>query len=277
VKKSGDIHYQTFKQGSKTYFNSSIFFPEDVRRDVFVLYGFVRVADNFVDEVPQRPKEFYTLKEAYHKALEGTPSGDPIIDEFIALMARKRFQPEWVDAFLRSMEMDLEKSEYSTLEETLEYIYGSAEVIGLFMASILELPGESHYHARMLGRSMQYINFIRDIKEDLELGRRYLPLTDSSLESLEEEYVSKHREEFIAFHRRQIGLYKGWHREAEKGYRFIPRRYLIPIKTAEDMYLWTAERIEKDPFIVYKGKVKPAKIRIFTQIMKNFLTVRGAA
>ena len=43
------------------------------------------------------------------------------------------------------------------------------------------------------------------------------------------------------------------------------------------MYLWTAERIEKDPFIVYKGKVKPAKIRIFTQIMKNFLTVRGAA
>lgn len=277
MKKRNDIHYQTFKQGSKTYFNSSIFFPEEVRRDVFVLYGFVRVADNFVDELPQRPKEFYAFKDAYRKALAGTLSGDPIIDEFISLMARKGFQPEWVDAFLRSMEMDLDKSEYDTIEETLEYIYGSAEVIGLFMASILELPEESHYHARMLGRSMQYINFIRDIKEDLELRRRYLPLTGSALESLDENYVKEHREEFTAFHRRQIGLYKGWHREAELGYRFIPRRYLIPIKTAEDMYLWTAEQIEKDPFIVYNGKVKPGKVRIFARIIKNFFSVRGAS
>ncbi|MFP4301728.1 MAG: squalene/phytoene synthase family protein, partial [Spirochaetaceae bacterium] len=63
------IHYETFKSGSKTYFNSSVFFPRDVREDVFVLYGFVRVADNYVDQVPQDAEGFYEFRRAYEKAL----------------------------------------------------------------------------------------------------------------------------------------------------------------------------------------------------------------
>lgn len=268
------VHYETFKKGSKTYFNSSIFFPPEVRTDVFILYGFVRVADNFVDSMPPDAENFYAFKEKYQRGLKGERTGDVIIDDFIDLMERKNLRREWVDAFLRSMELDLEKKEYSTLDETLEYIYGSAEVIGLFMASILELPEESFYAARMLGRSMQFINFIRDIKEDLELGRRYIPLTGSSLTSLEPAETKASPEEFIRFHRMQIDLYKQWHAEAEKGYSYIPRRYLIPIKTAEDMYLWTAEKIAENPFIVYEKKVKPSKLRILLRVIRNTVSVR---
>ncbi len=268
------VHYETFKKGSKTYFNSSIFFPPEVRKDVFILYGFVRVADNFVDAVPPDAENFYAFKDKYHQALRGQPSGDVIIDDFVKLMDRKHLKPEWVDAFLRSMEMDLQKSEYDSIDETLEYIYGSAEVIGLFMASILDLPEASFHAARMLGRSMQFINFIRDIKEDLELGRRYIPLTDSSLQSLRREETEAHPEEFIRFHRMQIERYKKWHAEAVSGYAYIPKRYLIPIKTAEDMYVWTAEQIAKDPFIIYEKKVKPSKLRIILRILRNTITVR---
>ncbi len=84
------------------------------------------------------------------------------------------------------MEHDLSESSCETLEDVLTYIYGSAEVIGLFMARIMDLDEASFPYAAMLGRAMQYINFIRDIAEDNELGRRYLPLLDTSLVSLKE-------------------------------------------------------------------------------------------
>ncbi|MFO7848982.1 MAG: phytoene/squalene synthase family protein [Spirochaetia bacterium] len=267
--KKADPHYQAFKQGSTTYFNSSIFFPPEVRRDVFYLYGFVRIADNFVDAVPQDADGFYGFMDSYLKAREGRPSGDPIIDRFVELEERKHFNPAWTGAFLSSMEADLTKSEYNTLEETLGYIYGSAEVIGFFMSRILGLPEEALEAAALQGRAMQYINFIRDIKEDLQLGRRYLPLEGSDLPTLDEEYVEAHPRQFIDFHTRQIELYRDWQRRAEEGYRYIPKRYRIPIKTAADMYLWTARQIERDPLVVYRRKVKPNKSRIVLKALQN--------
>jgi phytoene synthase len=266
------VLYETFKSGSQTYFTSSLFFPRRVREDVFALYGFVRVADNFVDRVPQDGEGFRRFRDRYERALEGTPAGDPIIDAFVDLSGRKGFDPAWTRAFLHSMELDLAKKNYDTLEETLEYIYGSAEVIGLFMASILDLPAQSHRHAALLGRSMQYINFIRDIDEDRKLGRRYLPLVDTPLESLEAEHVRKHPEEFDAFLRHHLAYYRQWQREAEEGFRFIPRRSRIPIKTASEMYNWTARTIAANPFVVFERKVKPSRGRIFARILINTLT-----
>ncbi len=187
---SGTVHYETFRRGSRTYFNSSRFFPEDVRTDVYTLYGFVRTADNFVDTVPQQRAEFENFVGRYEKSIRsGDASGDAIIDSFVELARRKQFERSWIDAFLHSMELDLEKSRHVTLEESLEYIYGSAEVIGLFMVRILGLDERAGHAARMLGRAMQYINFIRDIDEDNRFGRIYLPISESDLESLDEQYI----------------------------------------------------------------------------------------
>jgi phytoene synthase len=265
------IHRRTFKQGSRTYFNSSLFFPRSVRQDVFALYGFVRVADNFVDSVPQDSDGFYGFKEAYHRAMEQGHVGDPIIDAFVELGRRKGFDPAWTEAFLHSMELDLGKTKYDRLEETLEYIYGSAEVIGLFMAKVMDLVPDSYTHAGRLGRSMQYINFIRDIDEDRTLGRRYLPLEGTSLESLDPEYVRSHQEEFNRFLRHHLDKYRIWQREAEEGFHYIPRRCLIPIKTASDMYNWTARTIRKNPMVVFQRKVKPSKVRIWWTVLANAL------
>jgi phytoene synthase len=266
-----EVHYRTFRQGSKTYFNSSLFFPRRAREDVFALYGFVRVADNFVDSVPQDAAGFRRFRDAYEGALGGRASGDPIIDAFVELAGRKRFEAEWTRAFLHSMELDLTKRNYDTMEETLEYIYGSAEVIGLYMARLLDLHPESHPYAQMLGRSMQYINFIRDIDEDRRLGRRYLPLRDSPLPSLEPDCARAHPQQFAAFVRHHLGHYRQWQREAEKGFRFLPRRSRIPIQTASDMYNWTARTIEADPLVVFRRKVKPTRARIFGRMALNAL------
>lgn len=264
-------HYRVFRGGSKTYFNSSLFFPKSVRDDVFALYGFVRVADDFVDRTPQDAEGFYAFCRTYRAALGGRPAGDRIIDPFVELATRRRFASEWTEAFLRSMEMDLTKRTYQTLDETLEYIYGSAEVIGLYMAGILELPDTALDAAMMQGRAMQYINFIRDVAEDNRLGRTYLPLTDTSLPDLREETARTHPEEFVRFMRAQVERYEGWQERAEAGYHFIPKRVLVPVKTASDMYGWTARVIHDDPFVVYRRKVKPSRPRILFTIAENAL------
>lgn len=264
-------HYRVFRGGSKTYFNSSLFFPRHVRTDVFALYGFVRVADNYVDSVPQDADGFYRFRDAYRRAIAGTPAGDEIIDPFVELARRRRFAPEWTEAFLRSMELDLSKRTYHSLEETLEYIYGSAEVIGLYMARILELPDAALDAAMMQGRAMQFINFIRDVAEDNSFGRTYLPLEDTSLQELTEAAARQHPDEFRRFIQAQIGRYEGWQERAEDGYVHIPKRVLIPVKTAADMYNWTARVIHNDPFVIYRRKVKPSRPRIFLTILENTL------
>ncbi|HVP17397.1 MAG TPA: squalene/phytoene synthase family protein, partial [Spirochaetia bacterium] len=182
---SNELHRTVFQKGSRTYFTSSLFFPERVRREVSVLYSFVRVADDFVDATPQDRAGFEAFRQRYSASLHGKNTPDPVVDDFVRLMHEKQFEPAWVDAFLSSMEADFSIREYDTVEDVLRYIYGSAEVIGLFMARILDLPRDSHPYAQMLGRAMQYINFIRDIDEDARLGRRYLPFLGIGLDSLD--------------------------------------------------------------------------------------------
>ncbi len=262
-------HRTTFRKGSRTYYNSTRFFPQEVRDDVFRLYGFVRVADDFVDARPQDAAGFFRFVERYREARAGTPSGDPIIDGFVELTRRRELDETWVDAFLHAMQLDLEKAAYDSMDETLEYVWGSAEVIGLFMARLIGLPSESFPYARMQGRAMQYINFIRDIDEDRLLGRRYLPLADSGLPGLDRHSAQAHPDLFACFIREQITHYRRWQAQAEIGYRFIPARYLVPIKTASDMYGWTADRIEADPFVVFDHKVRPTRSRIVIQGLTN--------
>lgn len=269
---------EIFRRGSRTYFSSSQFFPRHIREDVFFLYAFVRSADNFVDVIPQREKDFYAFWEKYRRSQNENPVDDPVIDGFADLMRRKNFHPEWVEAFFRSMEMDLDKKTYTTMEETLAYIHGSAEVIGLMMAAIMELDEASYPHAVLLGRAMQYINFIRDIAEDYAFGRNYFPLEDLErflLESLRFSDIRKNSAGFNDFIRAQVRRYRDWQGEAERGFSFVPRRYLIPIKTASEMYKWTAHRIEKNPIIVYKKKVKPTKMRIWRAALYHFFTIKS--
>ena len=266
------LHETIFKNGSKTYYYSSFFFPPIVKEDVFKLYSFVRIADDYVDTIPQEKQAFYDFKDKYHRALEGEKSKNIVIDSFVDLVHKRDFDPAWVDAFLYSMESDLYINSYETMESLRKYLYGSAEVVGLMMAKILGLSEEAYESARHLGRAMQYVNFIRDINEDLYLGRNYFPrkeFTENDLMSLEPEETRRNPVGFERFVRTQLQRFKEWQLEAEMGFEYIPKRYLIPIKTASEMYKWTAKMIERDPFIVYMRKVKPSIPRIVAQIGLN--------
>lgn len=268
-----------FRRGSRTYFFSSIAFPPALRDDVFALYAFVRTADDFVDQPPGRQDGtgFDRFRERYAAAAAGRTAGDPVIDAFVELAARRRFRADWVDAFFGAMAQDLTQTGYATVADTLAYVYGSAEVIGLMMAAIMELPEAAHRPARMLGRAMQYINFIRDIDEDRELGRTYLPaaeLAAAGLRSLDPAEAQRRAPAFRRFVRGEIDRYLGWQRAADAGFHFIPRRPRVAIRTASDMYRWTAGRIRAEPLIVYRRKVRPSPARILAAVMAGAVRAR---
>ena len=88
-----------FKQGSKTYFYSSLFFPAKIRDDIFILYAFVRKADNFVDQIPQQLNEFYKFKNDFQKAIKKQKIDDIVINSFVDLMQRKKISAAWVNVF----------------------------------------------------------------------------------------------------------------------------------------------------------------------------------
>ncbi len=274
---------QIFKAGSTTYYWSSKFFPSDKRKDVFRLYSFVRVVDNSVDEVPQDLDSFSKVKKAWGKykksdnpklaikALE-KPQNKLIMENIIYLVQKYSFEHSWVDAFLDSMQMDADGRDYQEIDDTLGYIYGSAEVIGLMMAQILGLPKSAQGAARLQGRAMQMINFIRDIDEDNSLNRCYFPKKDLKkfgLANLNKNFVQSNKKSFSEFVKFEIELYRKWQLEADVGMHFIPKRHRIPIKTARDMYNWTAEQIYQNPMIVYEKKVKPSKYRVTRTVLKN--------
>jgi len=267
--------YRIFKRGSRTYFYNSIFFPKKTREDVFKLYSFVRKADNYVDSMPQQVDEFYEFRDRYHRARAGEITGDVVVDSFSDLVDRKDFDEAWVTSFLASMEMDITRKYYRDFNDLDTYIFGSAEVIGLFMAKVLGLNGGSLHHARFLGKAMQYINFIRDIPEDLALGRQYIPMAElekHGLSTLEYDEVKYNVSGFKELVRSQIDVYNGWQDYAEEGFKYVPRRLLIPIKNASEMYKWTGKVIKRDPMVVFKKKVKPSVPRIVLNIGYNTMT-----
>jgi len=260
-----------FKKSSTTYFYSSFFFPPRIRREVSVLYGFVRLVDDTVDAVPQDLAGFYSLCYDYRRSLAGTPSGNRIVDDFVELKQERSFDDAWVEAFLGAMAADLRVREYDAEPALLSYIHGSAEVIGLFLCSILGLPHEARSAAAMQGRAMQYINFIRDIDEDLRLGRRYLPLARSGLRELSESAAREDEAAFVRFLSGHLARFRDFQKLADEGYRYIPYRYRVAIRTARDMYSWTGRVIERTPFVVFQKKVKPGKARVILTAIRNGL------
>ena len=257
-----------FKQNSTSYYYSSLLFPKDVREDVFKLYSYVRKVDDFVDDLPQEKDKLERYRELTVKNWESGETDDKIVNYFLEVARKNDFEKEWAEAFLHSMEMDTDKKEYETMEESLEYIRGSAEVIGLMMVRILDLDEQAEKYAELLGRSMQYCNFLRDIEEDRKLGRRYLPkekLQDHGIESLDKEKVDEER--FEKLMREEIDRYFEWQREAEKGLKYIPYRVRVPVILSSRIYKYTAKKIREDPMRVFDEKVRPSKPEIFKQLI----------
>ncbi len=167
----------------KTYYLATLLLPPAKRPYVHALYGFARYADEIVDVMERDDASAAAhLKEWGEAFLDDARLGrstDPVCAAVVDTVQRWGIPLEHFEAFLTSMTMDLTVTEYPTYDDLYTYVYGSAAVIGLQMVPILEpLEPSAFESAKDLGVAFQLANFVRDVGEDLDRGRVYLPLED---------------------------------------------------------------------------------------------------
>ena len=182
-----DSSFECSKIITKTYSTSfSIavkLLAPSIRADIYNVYGFVRYADEIVDSFHEYNKEFLLnrFEEEYYISMKEGISLNPIINSFIKTVKKYSISDDLVQAFLKSMRLDLTKSDYTTQKEYEEYIYGSADVVGLMCLKVFVGGDQKKYDelkesAMSLGTAFQKVNFLRDLKDDYEdLNRSYFP------------------------------------------------------------------------------------------------------
>jgi phytoene synthase len=172
-------------QHGKTYYLATLLLPPAKRPYVHALYGFARYADEIVDDLASTLSEQEKADwlgrwgDEFLADVRRGRSHDPVGRAVVDTVRTWDIPLEHFEAFLHSMRMDLTVTEYPTYEALYEYVYGSAAVIGLQMVPILEPTSPEAYDRAMdLGVAFQLANFIRDVGEDLQRGRVYLPLEE---------------------------------------------------------------------------------------------------
>jgi phytoene/squalene synthetase len=163
-----------------------------IRQDIYNIYGFVRFADEIVDSFHDYDKRvlFGRFEQALEDALRDKISLNPILNSLQHTVHRYSIDRHLIDSFMDSMRLDLSKSEYLTTEEYKQYIYGSADVVGLMCLKVFVKGNQAKYEAlkdsaMALGSAFQKVNFLRDLKADYEhLSRTYFPNTN--LDALDE-------------------------------------------------------------------------------------------
>ena len=154
-----------------------------IRGAIYSIYAFVRLADEIVDSFHSYKKEelLHEFERNYYKAYGQDISLNPILNSFQKTVKKHSITDDLIQSFLKSMRADLNKETYNTVEEYNDYIYGSADVVGLmclkvFVNGDVKKYNELKYSAMKLGSAFQKVNFLRDLKDDYELlNRSYFP------------------------------------------------------------------------------------------------------
>ena len=252
-----DVSFKCSKLVTKSYSTSFSLavkmLAPSIREDIYNIYGFVRFADEIVDSFHGYQKEqlIQDFETDYYKALESDISLNPILNAFQITVKKNNISDDLVQAFLKSMKMDLVKSEYNTKAEYDDYIYGSANVVGLMCLKVFVQGNQEKYdalkdEAMRLGSAFQKVNFLRDLKDDnLVLNRNYFPGVD--LRSFDEEkkkaIIAEIDEDFKA---------------AREGIKKLPLEAKFGVFTAYVYYKKLLNKLERTP----SHKIGTSRIRV---------------
>ncbi len=241
-----------------------------IRQDIHNIYGFVRFADEIVDTFHEYDKQrlFDQFEKDLEHALADGISLNPILNSFQHTVRKYSIGRDLIDAFMHSMRLDLSKSVYETKEEYAQYIYGSADVVGLMCLTVFVKGNREKYEALKgaavkLGSAFQKVNFLRDLKADFEgLNRTYFPGTD--LHRLDEaakmEIVREIEADFA---------------DAYDGIRLLPMEAKFGVYTAYVYYRRLLTKLKKTP----SSELVAARVRVpnyekFGLFAKSYIVYR---
>lgn len=221
----------------------------DIRQAIYNIYGFVRVADEIVDSFEGYPKEelLNRFEGEYQYAIETGISTNPVINAFQKTVKEYNIEAKLVESFLKSMRADLNKQVYENQEEIDEYIYGSADVVGLMCLKVFVKGDQEKYlnlkkPAMKLGSAFQKVNFLRDLNEDFEnLNRSYFPnINPNKLSETDKKKVLTEIKK--DFEEAYLGIVK------------LPKEAKLAVYVAYKYYSNLLYKIEKTPSAILKEK-----------------------
>jgi len=258
----------------KTYYLATLLLPKEKRPYVHALYGFARYADEIVDDLASQLSEREKEKKLNNWGnlvladLKSGSSQDPIAAALVDTATKFSIPISYFEAFLHSMKMDLSVTEYHSYQDLYEYVYGSAAVIGLQMVSILGTESAAEFEsakiaAEKLGVAFQLANFIRDVGEDLERGRVYLPITELqshgvTRQMLENRVVTPQIKNAL---KQQIARVRQLQLESTPGIALLNAKSRECIKAASELYCGIVDEVEKINYEIFTKRAKTSTFR----------------
>jgi 15-cis-phytoene synthase len=254
-----------------TYYWSTHLLPPVKRHHVHALYGFCRYADDIVDALDsrssalgrgskatpaQRQAALEDFGDRFFADLSQGTSDDAVLKAVVHTVRAFDIDPDCFRRFLRSMAMDFTVETYETFEDLLDYMDGSAAVIGEMMLPILEPTSPDAYeHARDLGIAFQLSNFWRDVAEDLDRGRVYVPQEDLRKFGADPWRRENTREwrDLMAF---EIARTRRYYESADLGIPMLPATSARCIRGARMLYSGILDEIEKVDYDVFAQRVR---------------------
>ena len=269
----------------KTYYLATLLLPPAKRPFVHALYGFARYADEIVDDLastlsPQEKADVLrTWSSGVLSDLSAGKSNDAVGAALVDTVSRFNIPHQHFVDFLHSMEMDLTVSTYANYEALSEYVYGSAAVIGLEMLPILgALSDDAYESAKKLGIAFQLANFIRDVGEDLDRGRIYLPLDELAAHGVTEEmlYARVLTPEIIAALKFQIARVRQLQTEAAPGIDLLHPTSRPCIRAASELYCGIVDEVEAIGYDIFNKRAKTSTARRIRVAGKAYLQALSA-
>ncbi len=271
----------------KTYYLATLLLPPEKRPFVHALYGFARYADEIVDDLASiltEEEKANSLKKWGDGVLADIRSGkskDHVGSALVDTVKRFNIPIAHIEAFLNSMKMDLTITEYHSYEDLCEYVYGSAAVIGLQMVAVLGTNSdtdikEANIAAEKLGIAFQLANFIRDVGEDLDRGRIYLPITELQAhgvtrEMLENRIVTPQIKSALKEQIRRVRILK---EESATGIKLLSADSRSCIEAASELYCGIVDEVEKIDYEIFTKRAKTSTLRRVKVALPAYLRAR---
>lgn len=254
------------RDNGTTYYWGTMLLPPERRRHVYAVYALCRLADDIVDapsatkgdSVPATTQALAAFQERVDAVLDGGPTDDPVLAAIGDSFARCAIPRENVDRFMCAMARDLTTTTYETWEDLLDYMEGSAAVIGEMMLPVLRPRSrEAISPARALGLAFQLTNFLRDVGEDLDRGRVYVPQEDLRRFGADpcERRVTPEWRELMRF---EIGRNRELYAQADAGIPLLPSASARCVGTARELYARILGLIEANDYDVFGQRVRVA-------------------
>jgi phytoene synthase len=269
----------------KTYYLATLLLPPAKRPFVHALYGFARYADEIVDDLastlsPQEKADVLrTWSSGVLADIETGKSNDAVGAALVDTVSRFKIPHQHFVDFLHSMEMDLTVTTYATFDDLYEYVYGSAAVIGLQMLPILGTISEDAYEsAKNLGVAFQLANFIRDVGEDLDRGRIYLPLDELATHGVTEEMLYKRvlTPQIVEALKFQIARVRQLQKEAEGGIELLDPTSRPCIRAASELYCGIVDEVEAIGYDIFNERAKTSTSRRLRVAGKAYIQALSA-